>query len=113
LAKSFSLNLALHLYPIAPESWLAFSQTASCDRHHQKTNAKEIPIINYFRWSNKGRNLGQLPTYVKVPVEVSDREILSVHPLVKIWEEVVPYLVKNHPEYRSEPKVQSLYNDIM
>jgi hypothetical protein len=48
-----------------------------------------------------------------VPVEVSDREILAVHPLVRIWEEVVPYLMRHHPEYRSEPRALNLYNDIM
>jgi site-specific recombinase XerD len=80
---------------------------------YQKTQAKEIPIINYFRWSNKQRNLGQLPTYVKVPIEVTDKEILSAHPIVKVWETVVPYLVKLHPEYSTNPNVVKSYNEII
>ena len=78
---------------------------------YSKTTAKEMPIINYFRWSTKQRHLSQLPTYVKVPTDVTDREILSQHPLVKTWETVVPYLVKLHPEYSSNLRVNKLYNE--
>jgi hypothetical protein len=78
---------------------------------YEKTTAKEMPIIAYFRWSNKQRHLSQLPTYVKSKVEESDRQILSEHPILKMWETIVPYLVKWHPEYSTNPKALQLYNE--
>ena len=77
---------------------------------YSKTTAKEMPIINYFRWSTKQRHLSQLPTYVKVPVEVSDQQLLAEHPVAKTWETIVPYLIKWHPQYIG---VRQLYNEMI
>jgi len=78
---------------------------------YSDTTLKEMPIIKYFRWSTKQRHLSQLPTYVKVPQEVSDQEVLAQHPMLEAWQTVVPYLVKWHPEYSTHPKVSQLYNE--
>jgi hypothetical protein len=59
----------------------------------------------------KQRNLSQLPTYVKTPTEVTDKEVLREHPVVKMWEEVIPYLVHWHPEYSICPQVRQVYNE--
>jgi hypothetical protein len=78
---------------------------------YDKTSAKEKPIINYFRWSNKQRHLSQLPTYVKSEVEETDREILSEHPILKMWNTIIPWLMKWHTEYSDNPKDIQLYNE--
>lgn len=80
---------------------------------YEKTTAKEIPIINYFRWSNKQRHLSQLPTYVKSNVEETDRQILSEHPILEMWKTIIPYLMKWHPEYSNNPKALQLYNEMI
>lgn len=80
---------------------------------YEKTTAKEIPIINYFRWSNKQRHLSQLPTYVKSKVEETDRQILSEHPILEMWKTIIPYLMKWHPEYSNNPKALQLYNEMI
>jgi hypothetical protein len=67
---------------------------------YTKTNAKDMPTIDYFHWSRKDRNLSQLPTYVNTPTEVSDQQILLEHPMVKLWEQIVPLLMMLHPEYK-------------
>jgi hypothetical protein len=90
--------------------WHALRRTVVTDIY-TKTNVKEMPIIQYFRWSTKQRHLGQLPTYVKLPTEASDREVLSQHPMLKMWETIVPYLVKWHPEYSTNPRAIQLYNE--
>jgi len=51
---------------------------------YEKTIAKEMPIITYFRWINKQRYLGQLTTYVKSKVEETDRQILWQHPVLEM-----------------------------
>ena len=33
--------------------------------------------------------------------------------IVKMWEEVIPYLVNWHPEYSACPKVRQEYNEIV
>ena len=72
-----------------------------------------MPIINYFRWSTKQRHLGQLPTYVKTPMEESDQEVLAQHPMIKAWETVVPYLMMWNPEYSNNPIARQLYNEMI
>jgi hypothetical protein len=45
------------------------------------------------------RRLSQLPTYVKVPTEITDQQVLAQHPLLEAWQTVAPYLIQWHPEY--------------
>jgi len=80
---------------------------------YEKTTAKEMPIINYFRWSNKQRHLSQLPTYVKSNVEETDRQILSEHPILEMWNTIIPYLMMWHPEYSTNAKALNLYNEMI
>ena len=80
---------------------------------YNDTTVKEIPIINYLRWSMRRRDLSQLPTYVQVPTEVTDQQVLAQHPILETWETVVPYLVKWHPEYGTNPEVTKLYNEMI
>ena len=80
---------------------------------YERTDAKDLPIINYFRWSTKQRHLSQLPTYVHFNTEESDRRILAQHPFVPMWEGVVPYLMKYHPEYSQSTLARQLYNEII
>lgn len=78
---------------------------------YAETSVKDMPIIDYFRWSRKGRGLSQLPTYVKTPTEVSDHKILLEHPMVKMWEQIVPLLMQLHPEYKDCARARQLYNE--
>jgi len=80
---------------------------------YEKTTAKEMPIITYFRWSNKQRHLSQLPTYVKSNIEETDKQILSEHPILKMWNAIIPYLMKWHPEYSTNPRALELYNEMI
>ena len=80
---------------------------------YEKTTAKEIPIINYFRWSTKQRHLSQLPTYVKSKVEATDQEIMSQHSILEMWEAIVPYLIKWHPEYSNNSRARQLFNEMI
>jgi hypothetical protein len=52
-----------------------------------------------------------LPTYVKTPTEVSDQKILLEHPMVKLWEQIVPLLMQLHPEYKNCAWARQLYNE--
>jgi len=71
------------------------------------TNCKDIPIAKFFRW--RMASVGQLPTYVKIPTETSDADILKQHPFLEIWETLVPLLMEFHPEYIRCNKAQELY----
>jgi hypothetical protein len=43
------------------------------------------------RWAvNMG--MGVMPKYVKTPVETTDLEVLEVHPYVKVWIELLPFI---------------------
>jgi hypothetical protein len=77
---------------------------------YEKTTAKEMPIITYFRWSNKQRHLSQLPTYVKSNIEETDRQILAEHPILKMWTDIIPLLMQMHPEYSKNHRALELYN---
>jgi hypothetical protein len=77
---------------------------------YSSTNVKDIPIANFFRWRVGG--IGQLPTYVKVPTETSDTEILKQHPFLEVWETLVPLLMELHPEYARCIQAQEIYHDM-
>jgi len=73
----------------------------------KNTDLKEISIQRFMRWSS-GRGMGVMPKYVKTPVEVTDLEVLSKHPYVSIWQDMVeflPYL----PQYEPYLRVQFTY----
>ena len=42
-----------------------------------------------------------LARYRQTPVEEGDKAILNKHPMVALWQEVVPYLLEYNPRYRS------------
>jgi len=59
----------------------------------------ELAIRTFMRWA-MGPGLGVLPTYVKIPTEKLDYEVLHRHPFSAIWEEAVPYVVTKNRLYR-------------
>ena len=61
----------------------------------------DISIHKFMRWSTP-RHLGMLDRYRRTPTEVSDMAILNQHPRVAMWEEIIPYLAKFNPYYRSK-----------
>jgi len=63
------------------------------------TDLKEIAIKRFLRWS-LGMGMGVMPRYVKTPVDVTDMEVLSKHPFIPIWQDMVlflPYLPQYQP----------------
>ena len=59
----------------------------------------DISIHKFMRWSTP-RHLGMLDRYRRTPTEESDTKILSNHPRVKLWQEIIPYLVEFNPYYK-------------
>ena len=57
----------------------------------EKCNLKELTIRRFLRWS-VSRVMGAFPRYVKTPVETTDLDVLEVHPYVKIWKELLPFI---------------------
>jgi hypothetical protein len=41
-----------------------------------------------------------LDLYDETPYEETDKQILERHPVVKMWEEVLPYLLKFNKSYQ-------------
>jgi len=57
------------------------------------------------------KNISCKLTYVKTPLEVSDKQILEQHPAVKIWQDALLWIVKWHPEFSHNESVVKLYNE--
>ena len=108
ILRSMCKKAGVELPPRA--GWHALRRRVVTDVY-TKTNAKDMPIIDYFHWSRKDRNLSQLPTYVKTPTEVSDQQILLEHPMVKLWEQIVPLLMMLHHEYKKCAWARQLYHE--
>jgi integrase len=66
---------------------------------YSNMNLKELSIRRFMRWS-LGRGMGVMPTYVKIPAETTDREVLECHPFVKVWEELLPF-IKYLPQWEN------------
>jgi hypothetical protein len=52
------------------------------------------------RWAEP-RELGMLATYDQTRYEDVDHLVLQHHPVVKIWEELTPYLLKFNTSYQA------------
>lgn len=68
--------------------------TAVSEVEHSDTD-----VSNFMRWA-KPRTI--LARYKQTPVEVTDKAILQKHPFVKLWEEVMPYLLDFNSSYQNQ-----------
>jgi hypothetical protein len=70
--------------------------------YYNQPDLKEMEIMVAMRWSTKGqRQLGQLPTYVKIPVSEMQRKVINRNPFIPMWKTVIPLLFDGHPVYKS------------
>jgi len=74
-----------------------------CFRRRAATTISEvehsdIDVSNFMRWA-KPRTM--LARYKQTAPEVTDIAILQKHPFVKLWEEVMPYLLRLNTNYQS------------
>ena len=60
----------------------------------------DLSTYRFMRWADP-RELGILAQYDQTRYEDIDREVLSVHPLVKVWEDALPYLLDMNKSYHS------------
>jgi len=68
-------------------------------------NLKELSIRRFMRWA-LDMGMGVMPRYVKTPLETTDLEVLEVHPYVKVWEELLPF-IEYLPQWAElEPRLQ-------
>jgi hypothetical protein len=90
-------------------SWHSLRRRCATDVY-EETLAKDISVSNFFRW--RGRGIGQLPTYVKIPMQDSDMKILNEHPYRDIWETMVPLLMEFHPDYINCTQAQKIFHTL-
>ena len=67
---------------------------------YSNTDLKELSIRRFLRWAEAGYGMGVMPRYVKTPLSVTDAEVISKHPYVAMWKQMMaflPYL----PQYDS------------
>jgi len=72
-----------------------------CFRRRTVTTISEVEpsdtnVSNFMRWA-KPRTM--LARYKQTPVEVTDTGILAKHPFVKMWSEIIPYLLEFNSSY--------------
>lgn len=60
--------------------------------------ASDINAHRFMRWSVP-RELTMLDLYDETPYEETDKEILQRHPIVRMWEEAIPYILKFNKKY--------------
>lgn len=68
----------------------------------------DIDAHNFMRWAAP-RQFSMLDRYDQTPHEETDMTILDKHPVVKMWEEVIPYLLKLNTSY-SQLSQPALYD---
>ena len=59
---------------------------------YSNTDVKELSIRRFLRWAEGGFGMGVMPRYIKTPVSVTDSEILTKHPYVAMWKQMVQFL---------------------
>jgi len=60
---------------------------------------RDIDSYRFMRWAEP-RELGILAQYDQIRYEDIDRQVLSVHPVVRLWEVVMPYLLDMNKSYK-------------
>ena len=66
----------------------------------KQTIKSDIDTYRFMRWAEP-RELGILAQYDQTRYEDIDKLVLSVHPMVKVWEEIMPYLLDINRSYKS------------
>ena len=66
----------------------------------RKVCNSDIDAYRFMRWAEP-RELGMLAYYDQTRYEEADNSILDKHPIVKVWEEVAPHLLKLNTSYAS------------
>jgi hypothetical protein len=59
---------------------------------YSHTDLKELSIRRFLRWVEGGYGLGVMPRYVKMPVSVTDAEVIDKHPFVVRWWDMLKFL---------------------
>ncbi len=59
---------------------------------YSNTDLKELTIRRFVRWAEGGYGMGVMHRYVKTPVSVTDTEVISKHPYVKMWKKMMMFL---------------------
>lgn len=91
LCKQASVNLP----PRAGVHWIR-RRVATTVR---KVCNSDIDAYRFMRWCEP-RELGMLAYYDQTPYQETDNSILSKHPIVKMWEEVLPYMLDYNSSYQ-------------
>jgi hypothetical protein len=65
----------------------------------RRSCGSDIDAYRFMRWVEP-RELGMMAWYDETPYLQSDREILDKHPIVKMWEQACPYILKFNRHYR-------------
>lgn|GEM_PF-5035160 len=59
----------------------------------------DIDTYRFMRWADP-RELGILAQYDQTRYKDIDRQVLSVHPMVQVWQEILPYLLDMNKRYK-------------
>ena len=76
---------------------------------YSNTDVKELSIRRFLRWAEGGYGMGVMPRYIKTPVSVTDAKVITKHPYVAMWKQMMaflPYL----PQYNSVCAIYSYYS---
>lgn len=65
----------------------------------KQTIKSDIDTYRFMRWAEP-RELGILAQYDQTRYEDIDKQVLEVHPMVRVWEDVLPYLLDMNKSYK-------------
>ena len=78
--------------PIRPRTGIHSIRRSVATALLPRDDLKELWVFRFLRWAEVSLGLGVMPRYVTTPVSETDAQVISRHPYVKMWKDMMMFL---------------------
>ena len=78
--------------PIRPRTGIHSIRRSVATALFEDEDLKELWVYRFLRWAEQGAGLGVMPRYIRTPISETDAKVISRHPYVKTWKDMMKML---------------------
>ncbi|MGB5925037.1 MAG: hypothetical protein WBH01_02960 [Dehalococcoidia bacterium] len=78
--------------PIRPRTSIHSIRRSVATALFEDEDLKELWVYRFLRWAEQGAGLGVMPRYIRTPISETDAKVISKHPYVKTWKDMMEML---------------------
>jgi len=78
--------------PIRPRTGIHSIRRSVATALFEDEDLKELWVYRFLRWAEQGAGLGVMVRYIRTPISETDAKVISKHPYVKMWKDMMMFL---------------------